>query len=59
MYIHRQIQEQIKPYLNRKEVLGIIGARQVGKTTFLQHLFSQLKKQGKSVKFLTFKEKAI
>lgn len=58
MYIQREIQEKIKPFLKRKEVLAVLGARQTGKTTFLQHLFSQLKKGGKSVKLLTFEKRS-
>ncbi len=53
MYIHRELEETIKPFLKRKEILGIVGARQVGKTTFLRYLFSELKKT-KKIKFLTF-----
>ena len=56
MYIHRDLEKKIKPFLNRKEVLSIIGARQVGKTTFLKYLYPQLKKD-KSVKFITFEDR--
>jgi len=58
MYIHRQLENLIKPFLKRKEVLAIIGPRQVGKTTFLKYLASQLKKQGKSIKFITFEKRS-
>ncbi|MCD6284231.1 ATP-binding protein [bacterium] len=53
MYIHRELEKTIKPFLKRKEILAIVGARQVGKTTFLKHLFSELKKT-KKIEFLTF-----
>ena len=53
MYIHRELEKTIKPFLKRKEILGIVGARQVGKTTFLRYLFSELKKT-KKIEFLTF-----
>jgi len=53
MYIHRELENLVKPFLKRKEVLAIIGSRQVGKTTFLEYLASQLKKEGKLVKFIT------
>ena len=56
MYIHREIEKQINLFLKRKEILAVVGARQTGKTTLLQYLSSQLKKQGKSVKFLTFEK---
>ena len=35
MYIHRELKKEIKPFLKRKEILAVVGARQVGKTTFL------------------------
>ena len=54
MYIHREIEKEIKPFLKRKEILAIVGARQVGKTTFLEYLFSQIKKKKKKAEFLTF-----
>jgi len=54
-YIHRELEDEIKIFLKRKEVLAIIGARQVGKTTFLNYLFSDLKKKYK-VGFLTFEK---
>lgn len=57
MYIHRELEETIAPFLKRKEILAVVGARQVGKTTFLQHLFSELKKT-KKTEFLTFEKEA-
>jgi predicted AAA+ superfamily ATPase len=53
-YIARELEKTIKPFLKRKEILAIVGARQVGKTTFLKHLFSEFKKENKKVEFLTF-----
>ena len=53
-YIEREIEKEIKPFLKRKEILAVIGARQVGKTTFLKHLFSELKKDKQKIEFLTF-----
>ena len=58
MYIHRELENLIRPFLKRKEVLAIIGSRQVGKTTFLEYLASQLKKEGKLVKFITFEKRS-
>lgn len=58
MYVHRDLEKFIKPFLKRKEVLAIIGPRQVGKTTFLEYLASQLRKEGKSVKFITFEKRS-
>lgn len=56
-YIPRELEKTIKPFLKRKEILAIVGARQVGKTTFLEHLFSDFKKQKKKAEFLTFERK--
>lgn len=53
-YIPRELETAVKPFLPRKEVLAIVGARQVGKTTFLQHLFEGLQKTKKKTAFLTF-----
>lgn len=57
MYVSRELETQINPFLERKEVIGIVGARQVGKTTYLQHLRHNLEKAGKSVKFITFEKR--
>jgi len=56
-YVPRELEKTIKPFLKRKEILAIVGARQVGKTTFLEHLFSDFKKQKKKVEFLTLERK--
>lgn len=57
MYVHREIEKEIKPFLERREILAIVGPRQVGKTTLLQRLFAELKKT-KRVEFLTFEKKS-
>lgn len=36
MIVERELLEEIKPFLDRKEFLAITGARQTGKTTFLE-----------------------
>lgn len=58
MYIHRELERTIAPFIKRKEVMAIIGPRQAGKTTFLQFLQQDLVKQGKKVKFITFENLA-
>jgi len=55
MYVYRELEKEIKPFLKRKEILAIVGARQVGKTTFLQQIFSELKRT-KKMEFLTFEK---
>ena len=58
MYINRNLEKIIEPFLKRKEVLSIVGPRQSGKTTFIKHLESQLSKKDKRVKFITFERMA-
>lgn len=58
MYIHREIENQIKPFLKRRESIAIVGPRQSGKTTFLQYLERQFIKTKKKIKFLTFEKLA-
>ncbi len=40
MYIKRNLEEKIKKYIPKKEIIAIIGPRQSGKTTMLKHLLS-------------------
>jgi len=56
IYIPRELEEEIKLFLKRKEILAMVGARQVGKTTFLEHLCEELKKKKKKIEFLTFEK---
>lgn len=58
MYIHRELENQIKPFLRRREVLAIVGPRQSGKTTFLRYLEKELLRSKKKVRFLTFERLA-
>lgn len=58
MYIHRTLENQILPFLDRREVVSIVGPRQAGKTTFLEFLGRVIEGKGKKVKFLTFERKA-
>jgi len=45
--IERDIQRQLEQELNKQEILVLTGMRQVGKTTLLKHLFSQVKSENK------------
>ncbi|MFH1838257.1 MAG: ATP-binding protein [Candidatus Kuenenbacteria bacterium] len=58
MYISRQLEKQIQPFLKRKEFLAIIGSRQAGKTTFLLYLEKEFKKAGKKIKFFSFEKRS-
>ena len=57
MYIHRELEKEISPFLNRKEVIAIIGPRQAGKTTFIKYLEKNLKAKRKKVKFINFEKR--
>jgi len=43
MYIERHIEEALKSAINEKDVLCVIGAKQVGKSTVLKTLFKIIK----------------
>lgn len=58
IYIQRELEKEIKPFLKRKEALAIIGPRQVGKTTFLLHLEKKLREKNKRIKFLNFEKRS-
>lgn len=58
MYIYRQLEKEIAPFLKRKETLSIIGPRQAGKTTFIKYLEDKLNEEKKKVKFITFEKRA-
>ena len=55
MYIERVLENKIKKYLKRKEIIAVIGARQCGKTTLMKHIFSSLKNS----KFISFDDQKI
>lgn len=57
MYIKRQLEAKIKPFLSRKEAISIVGPRQAGKTTFIKHLQEHFRQDGKRVKFMTFESR--
>ncbi len=58
MYIHRDLEAKIKPFLNRKEAIAIVGPRQAGKTTLIKRLEEEFLRSGKKVKFITFERRA-
>lgn len=55
--IFREIFDRIKPFLESREIIAVIGPRQAGKTTALRVLFDQLQEAHKCV-FLTFENLA-
>ena len=51
----RKLQQKIKPWLDKPDIVGILGARQVGKTTLLNLLKKEIKqKWGDSKNILTY-----
>ena len=52
--IQRTIYSKFKLFLKRKEIIALVGPRQVGKTTLLYQTFKELQKEGKKVESLSF-----
>ncbi len=52
MYIKRELESQIIPFLTKKEIIAVIGPRQSGKTTLIKNILSNLNKA--KVNFISF-----
>jgi predicted AAA+ superfamily ATPase len=50
--IHRDIEDQLEPWLFRDKIIILKGARQVGKTTILKSVQEKLEKQGRMVRYI-------
>lgn len=57
MYIHRLLERKIKKYINNREIIAIVGARQCGKTTLMRYIFDGIKNKNKN--FITFEDRNI
>lgn len=55
-YIERQIEPFFSKWLEKPEVIFLTGARQVGKTTFLQEASKKLQEKGQSVTLINIEE---
>ena len=53
MYIKRFLEDEIKRYINKREIIAIIGLRQSGKTTLLRHFYESCK----NAVFLDFEDR--
>src|SRR3989338_642258 len=53
MYISRILEKTLKKYLNKREIVAVVGPRQCGKTTLLKHIFKDLK----NAHFLDFEDR--
>ncbi|MCP4309885.1 MAG: ATP-binding protein [Bacteroidetes bacterium] len=59
MYIKRDIHEEIKKHLGRKEFTIITGPRQSGKTSLIRALFAELEEAEQLVQYVTFEDRDI
>ena len=57
MYIKRKIEHDIINYLERKEILALVGPRQCGKTTTLKKIFKDINDERKN--FITFEDQEL
>ncbi len=55
MYIKRLLETKIRKYIDRKEIIAIVGTRQCGKTTLMKSLYDGLK----NAKFISFDDQKI
>ncbi len=55
MYVTRDLEKKINSYLHTPEIIAILGARQVGKTTLLQ----SISKKQNNCNFITFEDREI
>jgi len=53
-YIERDLEKQVLPWLNRKEIICIRGPRQAGKTTFVNHLMDVLLSKNTAQEQITY-----
>ncbi len=44
MHIKRDIEDGVKKYIHKPEIIAVVGPRQSGKTTLLKQIFKSLKK---------------
>ena len=54
-YIERDLEEKILKYMSNKEIIAVVGARQCGKTTLINHIFKSLK----NAKFISFEDRGV
>ncbi len=55
MYVNRDLEKKIESYLHTPEIIALLGARQVGKTTLLKNLFEKRP----NCNFITFEDREI
>jgi hypothetical protein len=52
MYVNRELENKINKYMNSKEIIAVIGTRQCGKTTMVNHIL----KDYDNVNYITFED---
>jgi len=52
MYINRLLEKEVIKYLERDEIIAIVGPRQAGKTTMIEYILSSIK--NKNIKRISF-----
>jgi len=57
MYIHRELEREVSPFLDCREAIAILGPRQCGKTTFLGEIVRKLESSDKKVHQITFENR--
>lgn len=53
-YVIRDLELELEKYLDKKEMLAVLGPRQCGKTTMLENILAKQKAQGKKVHEISF-----
>ncbi len=59
MYIKRELEEKFNDFLNDKEIIGIIGPRQAGKTTLINHCLDKLDERSVKINRISFENQKI
>ena len=51
-YIHRELETKVKRYMKTKEIIAIVGPRQAGKTTMINHILDEI--ENKKIERISF-----
>ncbi|MFA6268865.1 MAG: ATP-binding protein [archaeon] len=54
VYVVRDLEVELEEYLNKPEILAVLGPRQCGKTTMIENILEKQKKLGKKINQITF-----
>lgn len=59
VYIERDLEKEILGYIKAKEIIAVVGTRQCGKTTLVNEILRDLKKQNKKINSVSFDNQKI